>query len=103
VAAVAGDEVAEAETETWSNFVEVDAPGAVQWVRVTADVILAAECDSGSRGGDGRARIRLLLPNTSCRLRRKCPPKGNQSRAVWPERRRKLTPTFAPCSWKLVA
>jgi hypothetical protein len=42
-AAVARNEVAEAETETRRDFVEVDASGAVERVGVTADVVLAVQ------------------------------------------------------------
>jgi hypothetical protein len=52
-AAVSRDDVAEAETKTWRDFVEVDTSGAVERVCVAADVVLAAERDRASRGDDG--------------------------------------------------
>jgi hypothetical protein len=67
MAAVAGDEIAEAETETRRDFVEVDASGAVERVCVAADVILAAECDRAARGDDSGGEDTVVIAEDDLR------------------------------------
>ena len=76
VAAVAGDEVAEAEAEPRRNFLEVDAPGAVERVCVAADVILATECDRAARGDDSGREDAVVIAEHELRAEAKVSAKG---------------------------
>jgi hypothetical protein len=60
-AAVARNEVAEAETETRRDFAEVDASGAVERVGVTADVVLAVEGNSAAGWDNGGCEYAVIV------------------------------------------
>ena len=70
-AAVAGDEVAETETETRRNFVEVDPSGAMEWICVAADVVLAVECYRAARGDDGGREDAVVIAEDELRAEAK--------------------------------
>jgi len=52
VAAVARDDITEAEAETRRDFAEVDPPRAMERIRITADIVLTVESDGAARGDD---------------------------------------------------
>jgi hypothetical protein len=87
VAASARYDVAESEAEAGGDFAEVDAAGAVEWVGVTADVILTAEGDGAAGGNEGSREDAVVVAEDELRTKAEVSAEGEpvEGRVAGPE------------------